>query len=112
MHVTDESVACAARRWGDGAVVSTCMQGRVHIRFEARASRLSRDDGVEPFCHHRARVRAQDGARQVGGCLPDGAVHEAARDDCRVGRGDEGPPCVKRPCVKQTSSEAVRGVIR
>ena len=88
------------------------MQGRVHIRFEARASRLSRDDGVEPFCHHRARVRAQDGARQVGGCLPDGAVHEAARDDCRVGRGDEGPPCVKRPCVKQTSSEAVRGVIR
>ena len=112
VHVTDESVACAARRWGDGAVVSTCMQGRVHIRFEARASRLSRDDGVEPFCHHRARVRAQDGARQVGGCLPDGAVHEAARDDCRVGRGDEGPPCVKRPCVKQTSSEAVRGVIR
>ena len=88
------------------------MQGRVHLRFEARASRLSRDDGVEPFCHHRARVRAQDGARQVGGCLPDGAVHEAARDDCRVGRGDEGPPCVKRPCVKQTSSGAVRGVIR
>ena len=63
VHVTDESVACAARRWGDGAVVSTCMQGRVHLRFEARASRLSRDDGVEPFCHHRARVRAQDGAR-------------------------------------------------
>ena len=104
MHVTDESVACvcAATR-GEGAVVSTYMQGRVHLRFEARAARLGRDDRVEPFGHHRARVRAQDGAREVGGCLPNGAVHEAARDDCRVGRGDEGPPCVNRQGVKRLS---------
>jgi hypothetical protein len=83
--------------------VSTYMRGRVHLRFEARAARLGRDDRVEPFGHHRARVRAQDGAREVGGCLPNGAVHEAARDDCRVGRGDEGPPCVNRQGVKRLS---------
>ena len=41
VHVTDESVACASRRGRGGAVVSTCMQGRVHLRFEARAARLS-----------------------------------------------------------------------
>mgnify|MGYP000904132621 CR=1 FL=1 len=87
VHVTDESVACVcdATR-GEGAVVSTYMQGRVHLRFEARAARLGRDDRVEPFGHHRARVRAQDGAREVGGCLPNGAVHEAARDECHQGQ--------------------------
>ena len=50
--------------------------------------------------------------------LPNGAVHEAARDDGRVGRGDEGPPCVKRQGVKRRSrlrgsprcEEAFRGV--
>ena len=95
--------------WGrKGAVVSTCMRGRVHRRFEARAACLGRDDRVEPFGHHRARVRAQDGAREVGGCLPNGAVHEAARDDCRVGRGDEGPPCVNRQGVKRLSRRRQR----
>jgi len=50
VHVTDESVACvcAATR-GEGAVVSTCMRGRVHLRFQARAACLGRDDRVEPF---------------------------------------------------------------
>jgi hypothetical protein len=63
-------------------VVSTCIQGRVHLRFEARAANLSRDDRVEPFGHHGARVRAQDGAREVGGCLPDRA-QDGAREVIR-----------------------------
>ena len=64
-------------------MVSTCMQRRVHLRFEARAACLGRDDRVEPFGHHRARVRAQDGAREVGGCLPDGA-QDGAREVIRA----------------------------
>ena len=70
MHVTDESVACvcAATR-GEGAVVSTCMQGRVHLRFEARAARLGRDDRVEPFGHLWGRAGAV-----VSTCM-QGRVH-------------------------------------
>ena len=48
-------------------------------------------------------IRGNQSSSEVGGYLPDGAVHEAARDDCRVGRGDEGPPCVNRQGVKRLS---------
>jgi hypothetical protein len=56
--------------WGrKGAVVSTCMRGRVHLRFEARAARLGRDDRVEPFGHLWGRKGAV-----VSTCM-QGRVH-------------------------------------